>query len=241
MATHDIIIPHFGCSPDITAKAIRCLETVREYSQDYRVIFIDNGTPDAALAPILAILKTMPHVLIRNRTNQGFLKATNQGTHFSTAPYVIFLNNDAEAAPDWLEKLREPMEKDPAIGLVGPLTTDEGVQGPRGWYYKLPKERKWVIVPDGRMIAFFCCMQSRRCLESVGVHDEDYAKFGGFGSDDDLCLKAFRKGFHAAVRVDLLCPHARRTTFHTLMSKESSLDMQKQALALFHEKRKAGA
>lgn len=232
--TYQIIIPHFGATPQLTGAALRCLWSIRECSTDYQVILVDNGTPEEQFQYITSALRNMPHMLIRNSTNQGFVKATNQGVSFSTAPYILYMNNDAEAAPGWLEKLREPILSDPTIGLVGPLTTDSGVQGPRGRYFNLPRSQ-WAIVPGGRMIAFFCALQSRACLESLGLHDEDFVPYGGFGSDDAMCLKAYRNGWKIAVKLDVVCPHARRSTFHTLMSEEESKAMQVKALAKFKE------
>lgn len=237
----DIIIPSFGCSPDITVKAIRCLETICEHSQDYRVLWIDNGTPGAALAPVLAILDTMPHVLIRNRVNQGFVKATNQGLRFSTAPYVVLMNNDTEAAPNWLEKLREPFEDTAArdamgpVGMSGPLTTT-----PNSWQGRWPKTKKgWTHLAKGRMLAAFCLMMSRQCLEMVGFHDESFDQFGGFGGDDLLALTVERAGFELALVQDLIIPHHHRSSFKALYSDETIKEMQAEALAMFHEKRKA--
>jgi len=42
---YDIIIPHFGIA-DTPAYAVRCLQTIRQYSRQYRqyrIILVDNG------------------------------------------------------------------------------------------------------------------------------------------------------------------------------------------------------
>jgi GT2 family glycosyltransferase len=238
----DIIIPHFGTTPELTATAIRCLETIREHSQDYRVIFIDNGSPDDSYLPTL---RTLPHMLIRNTTNLGFVKATNQGLAFSTAPYVMLMNNDTEAVPGWLEKLRSAFDVDAAVGITGPLTNS-----PKCWQGRAFHELRQIladparvesalsttVLPHGRMLAFFCAMISRRCLDTVGMLDEDFGV--GFGDDDNYCLRAERAGFRLVLVRSLVIPHVHRTTFKAVYGEERIPAMQEAALELFHQKRR---
>lgn len=236
----DIIIPHLGATPELTRLAIRCLESIAEYSHDYRVLFVDNGTPDAELTIILETLRQLPHKLIRNRVNQGFVKAVNQGLSFSfsgNADRIVLLNNDTEAVPGWLDTLWQPFLEDPAVGISGPLTTDEGWQG--RYARANDGQHGWVMLPPGRMLAFFCAMFSRKCAEAIGLHDEDFVPFGGFGGDDLACAQAEAKGFRLALCRDVVIPHHRRSTFKTLHSAEESQDMQAKALSLFHDKRRA--
>lgn len=228
--TTDIIIPHFGCSPDITALCVRCLESIREHSADYRVILVDNGSPDTGYLPTL---RTMPHMLIRNSTNLGFVKATNQGLTYSTAPYVVLMNNDTEAVPQWLPLLRTGFG-DPSVGLSGPLTTSKNCWQGR---YVSPTHEP-VTLPNGHMLAFFCTMIRREVIDSIGVLDEDFGV--GFGDDDEYCLRAERAGFRLALVRSLVIPHHHRTTFKQVYGVEAIPAMQEAALSLFYEKRREG-
>lgn len=233
--TYDIVIPHYGVNRELNAKLIRCLCSIREYSGgNSRVILVDNGTPeftDPLNIPLL--LDMMPHVLIRNSKNLGFVKAINQGLQYSTAPYIVMLNNDTIVAPGWLEALRRPFLEDPSVGLVGPLTDDAGWQG--RYHRDNPDAKEWVMLPPGRMLAFFCTMISRRCLETVGYQDEAFVPYGGFGGDDHYCALAEAKGFRLALQRDILIHHDRRSTFHTLMTPDESKALQVEALAKFKE------
>ena len=71
---YQIIIPVWN-QPDLTVK---CLQSIKKYSKDYQVILVDNASEDEAFETINETLITMPHVLIRNTVNTGFVKATNQ-------------------------------------------------------------------------------------------------------------------------------------------------------------------
>lgn len=232
--TFEIIVPHLGLNSDLTAKAMRCLHTIEKYSTDYKVIWVDNASPQEEFDAIMPVLELVPHMLIRNSSNQGFVRATNQGLRFSTAPYVILCNNDIEAAPNWLEKLRQPFLEDPSVGLCGPLTTDGGWQG--NYARQNPSAAGWVALEPGRMLAAFCLMQSRACLESVGYHDEEFVPYGGFGGDDFLAWQAEQKGFLLALQRDLTIVHHRRSTFKTIYREEEHKAMQILALKRFREK-----
>lgn len=224
---YDIIIPHYGIA-DTPALAVRCLETIREYSTDYRVLFVDNGGVVAGWDAITATLATMPHLLIRNTENLGFVRSVNQALMLSTAPYVVLLNNDAEAAPDWLDKLRTPLEEIPRCGISGPRSTDGG------WQARTPI-RYTAVLPPGHMLAFFCAMFSRQCIAEVGSQDEAFVPYAGFGGDDHYCAMAQRKNWSLALVGELVIPHKRRTTMRAVYGEERIAEMQREALVKVKE------
>lgn len=237
-AVVDIIIPHLGCRADITDKAIRCLDSIREHSTlPYRVILIDNGTPEPEFQRIMVALSRVNHMLIRNRVNQGFIVATNQGLGLSHSEFVVLMNNDTEAAPQWLEKLRAPMLEDATIGLAGPRTTT-----PRSWQGRWTGNAGWIVlrsdISDKRaqnMLAFFCVMIRRKVIDQIGVLDESFGV--GFGDDDMYCHRAIKAGWKLALAQDLVIPHHHRSTFHALYDVATVKEMQEKALAQFYRQR----
>lgn len=236
MPTFDIIIAHFGVTPDITAKAVRCIETIAEFSpiDEVRLIVIDNGSPAEDGGRIREAINRcdFPNLIVmRNPTNIGFVGAVEQGLAISNAPYVVLLNNDTEAAPNWLQLLRQPFDEDVSVAICSPLTTDEGWQG--RYARDNPDATGWVALPPGKMVAFFCAMMSRTFLDDVGFEHNDFEEFGGFGGDDYLCELACRRGYRIALQRDLVIKHHRRTTFKALHSEEQIKELQEGALARF--------
>lgn len=228
--TYDIIIPHYGRGK-LTDLCRACLRSVAEHSRDYRLIFVDNGSPE--FDTIEPDLQQMPHLLIRNETNLGFVKAINQGLRASVAPYVVLLNNDAEAVPRWLHKLRTPLRG--KVALSGPRTTAKGSwQG--NWKLREPVKKPFLLPPSA-MLAFFCVMLRRKVIKTVGLLDEDFGV--GFGDDDNYCSRAKKAGFRLVLVQDLVIPHAHRSTFRGLYSTREIKSMQTAALKLYHEKRNA--
>ncbi len=229
----DIIIPHFGTGR-LTELCIKCLQTIREHTDPsaYRLLLVDNASPE--FEAIRPELERHPHLLVRNTTNLGFVKATNQGLALSTAPYVVLMNNDTEAVHDWLQKLTYAFEFDPEVGIAGPLTTAQGSWQGR-WQIRGETSVPYILGP-GRMLAFFCCMFSRKVIETVGFQHEEFGKFGGFGGDDYYCHVAQEKGFKLALVQNLTIAHHHRSTFKEVHGEDRIADMQKSALALFLEK-----
>ena len=136
------------------------------------------------------------------------------------------MNNDTEAVPGWLPRLRDAFNRDPLVGLAGPLTTT-----PDSWQGRWPAARGTHILAKGRMLAFFCVMIDRLVFEEIGLLDESYGV--GFGDDDEFSRRAERANFLLALAQDLRIPHHHRSTFKAIYSQPEIKRMQDAALAKF--------
>ncbi len=110
-----IIIPVYN-QVDFT---LRCWRSLRKHTPEhlYELIFIDNASTDPTPRR-LAKLKGNVRV-IRNPVNQGFVQACNQGGAVARGQYLLFLNNDTELRPGWLEAMLTAMERREDVGAVG--------------------------------------------------------------------------------------------------------------------------
>src|SRR5216683_4681889 len=99
-----------------------CLESLRrQQAVDFEVIVVDNGSDDGStemVAKDFASIGNKPITLIRNSTNMGFCVANNQGIEASRGVFVALINNDAEAAPGWLDALSRAFEARPDVGMA---------------------------------------------------------------------------------------------------------------------------
>lgn len=221
----DIVIPSWNMAD----YAVNCLLSIKQHSFSYRVIFVDNGSKPEELEKVQQVLGTMPHLLISNPENLGFIKATNQGIAASSAPYIILMNNDTEAVPNWLQKLYRPLNENRKIGMSGPLTTT-----PHSWQGKYPKGKTGYVIRTNGMLAFFCTMFKREVFDKVGLLDETFGV--GFGDDDDYCRRVLNAGYTMALVQDLVIPHHHRTTFKQLYKTETIQEMQRNAIDHYYEK-----
>ncbi|WP_022821742.1 glycosyltransferase family 2 protein [Hymenobacter norwichensis] len=85
---------------------------------NYEVIVVDNASPEAEVQPIA---DQFPGVqLIRSAENLGFAGGNNLGIAVAKGKYLLFLNNDTEVDPGFLEPLVELFETNPKAGIASP-------------------------------------------------------------------------------------------------------------------------
>ncbi|MRR53110.1 MAG: glycosyltransferase [Deltaproteobacteria bacterium] len=113
--TVTIIIPVYN-RLEFTEK---CLETLSRNTTagSYELILVDNGSTDGT-ADFLQKQEIISKV-ISNPVNLGFAKACNQGAEVANGLYLVFLNNDTEPQPGWLDALLKTIQANPEIGAVG--------------------------------------------------------------------------------------------------------------------------
>jgi GT2 family glycosyltransferase len=85
---------------------------------NYEVIVVDNASPEDEITPVE---NSFPDVqLIRSSQNLGFAGGNNLGIAAAKGKYLLFLNNDTEVAPGFLEPLVEVFEANTTVGVASP-------------------------------------------------------------------------------------------------------------------------
>jgi O-antigen biosynthesis protein len=184
----------------------RCLKALSRHATDLRfeVVIVDNGSSDGT-ADLLASLSGDVRV-ITNPRNLGFARASNQGAKAARGRYLVFLNNDTEPQPGWLEAMVQAREQNPKVRIVGCklLYPDGGgIQHagvvfnnrgePHHIFRKLPADHHAVNQTEYfQAVTAACMLIDRAGFMELGLFDEGYVN--GF-EDVDLCLKAGQKGW----------------------------------------------
>jgi O-antigen biosynthesis protein len=109
-----IVIPAFE-NADLTHDCLRALagNTPLELIE---VIVVDDASADSTPQ----MLRGIPGLVARrNAENMGFLRSCNMGASLARGDYVLFLNNDTQVTPGWLEALVDAAQSAPDIGAVG--------------------------------------------------------------------------------------------------------------------------
>lgn len=97
---------------------VKCLQSLERVGAHRRseVIVVDNGSTDETPSN----LRQFPWVrVLRNDKNLGFAVACNLGARVARGRFLVFLNNDTEVRPGWLEALISRAESSADIGAVG--------------------------------------------------------------------------------------------------------------------------
>ncbi|MGH2523034.1 MAG: glycosyltransferase family 2 protein, partial [Anaerolineales bacterium] len=95
-----IIIPNWNGAAHLPT----CLNALRAQTfRDFEVIVADNASADQSRG-LLASDYPEVKVILLDR-NLGFAGACNAGLRAARGEILILLNNDTEAAPDWLAEV----------------------------------------------------------------------------------------------------------------------------------------
>lgn len=108
-----ITINYNGLS--ITLEMLRSLQQISY--PNVEIIVVDNGSKEDPSD----IVRAFPQVkLIRSLDNLGFAGGNNLGITTAHGKYILFLNNDTEVEPGFLEPLVELFENNPNAGVASP-------------------------------------------------------------------------------------------------------------------------
>ncbi len=187
-----------------------CLASLAQL--DYGSCFtlvVDNGSTDRSLQHVR---DEFPGVtILENGRNLGFTGGNNVGMEWAMgqgADYMLLLNDDTEVAPDFLHRLVEAAEADPAIGMAGPTiryhdqpeviwSAGGEIDRARGRTRMagLNEPDSGQFGPTPRSVDFItgCALLVKRAVvEQVGLLDD---RFFAYYEETEWCVRAAKKGF----------------------------------------------
>ncbi|MDD3295030.1 MAG: glycosyltransferase family 2 protein, partial [Geobacteraceae bacterium] len=100
-----------------------CLKSLLENppSASFEVIVVDDASTDATPEFLEEAAKNDVRLrFLKNGDNRGFAVSCNKGANAAMGEYLLFLNNDVELAPGWLDPLLATLANDTSIGIVAP-------------------------------------------------------------------------------------------------------------------------
>lgn len=104
-----------------------CLNDLSKLSSDHEVLVVDNGSEDDTKnipKPLFVFDRPQNFGYIRNESNLGFAKASNQGFACARGEIILFLNNDIRVQSnysDWTKLIIDAVEEDYLVGPTGGL------------------------------------------------------------------------------------------------------------------------
>jgi len=180
-----------------------CLEQLAGQTAPHRVIVVDNASTDGTAE---MVREGHPDVdLLEMDENVGFGRGVNAGVKAGDGEAIVLVNDDVEVDSGFLEAILEPLERDPAVGMVAGLTTipDSDLVDAFGIELdvtlaaynrlrRLPAEGAPGVLlgPSGGLAAY----RRRAFGEADGFDDRLFA----YGEDVDLALRLRLAGWEAA-------------------------------------------
>ncbi|WP_136516122.1 glycosyltransferase family 2 protein [Geomonas edaphica] len=194
-----------------------CLDSLATQTfKDFEVIVVDNGSSDGSLD----YLEGRPEVrLVKLSENAGFADGNNTALPFARGAYLVTLNNDTKAEPDWLEKLVAVADAHPEAGMVGcrilsyrePEVVDSlgmavcldgmsrGDNRGRRFAEVAPAADPEILFPSACVALY-----RRAMIDEIGFFDGD---FFAYCEDTDLGLRGRLAGWRAVLARDAIVYH----------------------------------
>jgi len=236
-----VLMPLFNRA-ELTLRALRALAKIAEPSLE--VVLVDNGSTDRTAA----LLDRLDGArCLRNRDNQGFLRATNLAAAAARGRALLMLNNDVEVAPGSVAAALATLDSAADVGAVcARLVLPDGSL----------QEAGGIIWQDGSCLGYGRAGDPR-APEFSFQRDVDYGsaaflltpravwtELRGFDSgfapayyeDSDYCARLWQTGRRVVYQ-----PAARVTHFEfaSSTSRETALAMQSKHREIFFAKHRA--
>lgn len=206
------IVSAFNCV-DLTKRMIQTLfETVD--LEAHEVILIDDASTDET-PKFLETISDKCQV-IRNETNLGFSQSNNRAARQATREYLLFLNNDLELTPGWLEPMLHLNQTRLKVGAIGNIQRNmaTGLVDHAGIFFDLNgmpthawKNRKRLppkAWSERNAVTGACFLVKRSLFESLNGFNEDYRN----GMEDvDLCARLKELGYRLFVSHESVVRH----------------------------------
>ena len=106
-----IIISVFNCL-DLTKKCLQSLEDTLPATLDYELILVDDGSSDGSRDFLTEYAADKPGCkALLNEKNLGYARSNNRAAAAATGSHLLFLNNDTELTPGWIEPMVDAYTK----------------------------------------------------------------------------------------------------------------------------------
>ncbi|MEO1041996.1 MAG: glycosyltransferase family 2 protein [Pseudomonadota bacterium] len=212
-----VVIVHYHAGDRLA----RCLEALSKQTyNDFNVLVVENGSIEENVRQTIATYAQKVGLgveLIDAGSNLGFAAANNLAVAQTQSPWVAFLNPDAYAYPDWLERLIIATGENPQTDAFGSLQIDaidetrlDGMgdvmhllgiayRGGFGW----PTDK---VLPSGECFApcAAAALYKRSIFQILGGFDE---RFFCYGEDVDLGFRLRLAGGHSIQLRDAIVLH----------------------------------
>lgn len=185
---------------------VKCLKSIFEntFYNNFEVIVVDNASADDTPAFLESYGDQIKYIHLDR--NFGFVGGNNIAAKYAEGEYILFLNNDTEVQPKWLDSLYKTFTLFPDAGAVGSMLIypDGKLQEAgsaifndmNGWNYGkngLVMDSRYNFVREVDYCSGAALMVKKNLFEKLNGFDERYAP--AYCEDTDLCFGIRKLGF----------------------------------------------
>lgn len=182
-----------------------CISSIYENSKfrDYEIIIADDNSSKGTHL----LEKSFENlVVLKNKTNLGFLKNCNNAASHARGEYIVFLNNDTQIQSGWLEELLFVFENFKQAGIAGSklvypngrLQEAGGILWQDGSAMNYgngdnPDKEEYNYIKEADYVSGASIMIKKELWEEIGGFDEQYSP--AYCEDSDLCMEVRKRGY----------------------------------------------
>lgn len=232
-AASRIVLTAPGDAPEVSvvvpvfnemATTIECLLSLAATagSVTFEIIVANDGSTDRTRE----VLSRVPNLrLVSQPDNVGFPRNCNAAAKKARGRRLVVLNNDVQAAPDWLAGLMRALNE-PGVGAAGPriVYPDGALQEAGGRIRRegrvemiglndLPESPRWSYPRGVDYVSGACLMLETKLFHELGGFADDLAP--GCHEDLDLCLRIRERGLR------IVCTPTAEITRHSSRSSDA--------------------
>jgi GT2 family glycosyltransferase len=197
-----------------------CSLTQQTY-RNYEMILVDNGSKDDSIS---FMKEHYPSVhLVQLSSNTGFAGGTNAGIKEAKGEFILTLNNDTCVFSDFIEKLSQPMIREPLVGMcaskmitpdgkinsTGICLSRSGAAWDRGGFEQDNRQYNHEEEVFGPCAG--AALYRKTMLDEIGLFDEDFFLFM---EDVDLAFRARLAGWKCMYAPEARVIHKHGGTAH---------------------------
>lgn len=109
------------CTHDRTGYLRHCLGSLRHQSvglEGFEIVVVDSSSPPAAAAEMRRLVAELPDARLIRLEETGISLARNAGALAARGAYIAYIDDDALAAPDWIEQIIAVVREQPVPPAV---------------------------------------------------------------------------------------------------------------------------
>lgn len=151
----------------------RATVAAKSLSDDYEIVFVNDGSPDDSLVRAVHLTELDSHVIVVDLSrNFGHHKAMMTGLSHAQGERIFLIDSDLEEDPEWLLIFSDQMERDKCDVVYGVQERRKGRLFER-WtgelFYRFFRALTGVALPENFVTAR---LMSRRYVDALLQHEE---------------------------------------------------------------------
>jgi glycosyltransferase involved in cell wall biosynthesis len=245
-----VVVPTFNRAPQLEPLLTRLLEQECQ-GFEWEILVVDNNSRDRTREVVEAAVArdTTGRLRYAFEPRQGVSHARNTGVELTSAPIIVFIDDDGIPGRTWLQEMKEAFDAHPEADCIGGRVKPQWTEPPPPWFTTADHAGPFAL-QDRPHPTYVSASQASACLitANLGFRRSVFEVVGGFspdyprGQDRELEMRMWRAGLQGlylpAMEVLVEVPRERRTRryhrrwyvttahYHAMMRYRDTVDAQ---------------